>query len=73
MASDGLMMNGVTWYRGIEPSGFFLLGKLRGMNEHEGRIPLNSSLGNSIQSLVQKVYMTGNLSQVPSTEDDLVR
>jgi len=57
---------------------FVVSGKLRGMNEHEGRTFVNKTLvpattTTSRQSLVHRVYETANLLQVPSTEDHLVR
>jgi len=50
-------------------------GKLRGMNEHDGKFSLNQSfVGISGRpNLVKKVYEIANLLQVPSIEDDLLR
>jgi len=53
-------------------------GKLRGMNEHEGKTFVNKTLAptaatTSRSSLVHRVYETGNLLQVPSIEDHLLR
>jgi len=53
-------------------------GKLRGMNEHEGKTFVNKTLASTTtttprQSLVHRVYEVANLLQVPSVEDHLVR
>jgi len=62
----------------------FVIGKLRGMNELEGKALVKRSLlmdkveasttaGTPYQLIVKRIYSVANLLQIPSTQDKVVR